>query len=965
MVDTAWRQSATPDEFHRFSLAGTLIGLGVAGTGAWVLVVGWGMDVPAIKSVFPGSVTMKANTAAAFVLVGLSLTLWGCAARVAWGRYVALASAAATALVGILTLGEYLSGVDLGIDQILFRAAPGAGSTLPPGRMTPASAASFLLLGGALIFAGWRRTLPAAQRLVLFSGLIGLLAALGHLYGVTATHGIGQYTQMAIHSTVLMMLLSAGVHLLHPDDGFMRTLFADTMGGWLLRRMAPFVFGGPIVLGWLWVRGEQSGYFEGPLGVALMITALIFLFTILLWWTARTLTRMDMARQKLEAEMLQAVANRRESDAQFMAVLYASSDAILLIEDGKFVDCNEATVRMLGYHDKKEMLMTHPSELSPPKQPDGRSSGEKAEEMIATVLKRGVFHFEWMHRKANGEDFLVQVTLTAILGSRGNRLHCVWRDMTQERRREEALRESQELIERIINAIPVRVYWKDTHLTYLGCNAAFARDAGFADPKDLVGKDDFEMGWRAQAELVREIDRQILKSGESRLLYELPQTTPEGKRRTVLINKIPLRNARGEIHGVLGTYMDITERKDAEEALQKSEQRVRLILESAGEAIIGLDSAGHVTDCNPSALRLFCFGALGEIIGKSLHQLVHHTRADGTPNPDEQCPVHKAVIRGESCAFDEEMLWRADGSNFWATYRTFPLRSGERIVGAVATVVDLTERKRVELIERQRQAMANAVAAMEQVLGIVAHELRTPLAGIRAISELLLDFEVNETVEFKAYMGNINQEVIRMSETVNSLLDAARINSGQAQWNWGTVDLAEVCQGAVATIRPLLDPNEVALTLDIKPPDAQMKGDANAIQRLLVNLVRNAQKNTTRGRIEVQVNCQQDDAGQWVEMEIRDTGAGIPPAIAQRLGEAFALNSGMVGANHVKGTGLGLAICKAIIGVHGGTLSVQSAVGVGTTITTRLRADLPGPASDKVHVGFIENPQQMSAGVSP
>jgi len=965
MVEKARRQPATPDEFHRFSLAGTLLGLSTAGTAALALLVGWEMDVPAFKSLFPGSVIVKANTAAAFILVGGSLTLWGCAARLAWARYVALASAAVTALLGMLTLAEYFSGVDLAIDQILFRTASNVGSTLPPSRTTPASALSFLLLGAALIFAGWRRTLPAAQRLVLCSGIIGLQAALGHLYGATATQVIGQYTQMATYSAVLIMLLSAGVYLLHPADGLMRTLSSDTIGGWLLRRMGPLGFAGIVVLGWLRTRGEQNGYFEGPLGVALMMTVMIVLFTILLYWTARTLTRMDAVRQKSEAELRETSAKLRASETHFLAMLYASSDVILLLEDGKFVDCNEAAVQMLGCRDKREVLMTHPSELSPPLQPDGRLSAEKADEMIAATLKHGFHRFEWMHRKANGEDFLVQVTLTAILGRGGNRLHCAWRDMTQEKRRQEALRESQALLERIINAIPVRVYWKSTNLTYLGCNAAFARDAGFADPKDLVGKDDFQMGWREQAEVVREIDRQILTTGESKPLYELSQKTPDGKTRIVLINKIPLRNACGEINGVLGTYMDITARKNAEEALRESDQRVRLILESAGEAIIGLDSAGHVTDCNPSALRLFRFGALEEIVGKSLHQLIHHKRADGSPRPGEQCPVHKAVIRGESCAFDEEMLWRADGSNFWATYRTFPLRSGDRILGAVATIVDLTERKRVELVERQRQAMSDAVAAMEQVLGIVAHELRTPLAGIRVISELLLDFEANGTAEFKAYMGNINQEVIRMSETVNSLLDAARINSGQAQWNWGTVDLAEVCQGAVDTVRPLLDPNEVALTLEITPPDAQMKGDANAIQRLLINLVRNAQKNTTRGRIEVQANCQQDDAGQWVEIQIRDTGAGIPPAIAQRLGEAFALNSGMVGANHVKGTGLGLAICKAIVGVHAGTLSVQSAVGVGTTIKTRLRADLPGPASDKVHVAFIENHQQWSAGVSP
>ena len=113
----------------------------------------------------------------------------------------------------------------------------------------------------------------------------------------------------------------------------------------------------------------------------------------------------------------------------------------------------------------------------------------------------------------------------------------------------------------------MRVFWKDKNLVYLGCNAVFARDAGFADPKDIIGKDDYQMGWRDQAELYRGDDRQVIESGCSKFLIEEPQTTPEGNTITLLTSKIPLRNSKGEISGVLGTYMDITERKRMEEEI--------------------------------------------------------------------------------------------------------------------------------------------------------------------------------------------------------------------------------------------------------------------------------------------------------------------------------------------------------------------------------------------------------------
>jgi PAS domain S-box-containing protein len=149
------------------------------------------------------------------------------------------------------------------------------------------------------------------------------------------------------------------------------------------------------------------------------------------------------------------------------------------------------------------------------------------------------------------------------------------RNIAERKRAEEAVRASQQIIEGILNAIPVRVFWKDKNLVYLGCNEIFARDAGFASPKDIIGKDDYQMGWHDQAELYRGDDREVIESGCSKLLIEELQTTPEGKTITLLSNKLPLRDSNGEISGLLGTYMDITERKSAEAEHAALDQQLR------------------------------------------------------------------------------------------------------------------------------------------------------------------------------------------------------------------------------------------------------------------------------------------------------------------------------------------------------------------------------------------------------
>ncbi|MDQ7817937.1 MAG: CHASE domain-containing protein [Melioribacteraceae bacterium] len=150
-------------------------------------------------------------------------------------------------------------------------------------------------------------------------------------------------------------------------------------------------------------------------------------------------------------------------------------------------------------------------------------------------------------------------------------------DITELKHVENSLRESHQIIEGIINTIPVRVFWKDKNLVYLGCNKLFALDAGFTDPKEIIGKDDFQMGWHNQAELYREDDRMVMKSGNPKLLIEESQTTPMGNNITLLTSKIPLLNPAEEIIGVLGTYIDISERKHVEDKLKKShEQLIKL-----------------------------------------------------------------------------------------------------------------------------------------------------------------------------------------------------------------------------------------------------------------------------------------------------------------------------------------------------------------------------------------------------
>jgi signal transduction histidine kinase len=251
--------------------------------------------------------------------------------------------------------------------------------------------------------------------------------------------------------------------------------------------------------------------------------------------------------------------------------------------------------------------------------------------------------------------------------------------------------------------------------------------------------------------------------------------------------------------------------------------------------------------------------------------------------------------------------------------------------------------------------LREAVAGMEQVLGVVGHELRTPLAALRAISEFLTTDGASGTPEAERFMHEISSEVDRMSNTVDNLLEAARLNSGRARWNWATFDIGDVIADAVESVRPLIDAGRVDLVVAAAEWMPPMTGDPDAVRRLLINLLSNAYKHTRYGRITIDCERLRDAAGEWAALRISDTGCGIAPEVSARLGEAFALNAGVVGSNHVRGTGLGLAICKGIAAAHGGELRIASVQGQGTTVTARLRTDLPAAASgDTVPAGESE-----------
>jgi two-component system, cell cycle sensor histidine kinase and response regulator CckA len=283
---------------------------------------------------------------------------------------------------------------------------------------------------------------------------------------------------------------------------------------------------------------------------------------------------------------------------------------------------------------------------------------------------------------------VLDVTISPVLDEHGRVSHAIVQhiDITERKRAEEKLLASQRMIEGIINTIPARVFWKDKSLVYLGCNAAFARDAGFTDPKDVIGKDDYQMGWRDQAELYRGDDRQVIESGCSKLLIEEPQTTPEGDTITLLTSKIPLRDSTGKTTGILGTYLDITERKRAEEALQTLFSRQEAILDAVPDIIMEVDSNKIYSWANQAGFEFFGEDVLGK-------EAAFYFEGD----QDTYAIVQPLFDGSEGTFYVESWQRRKDGQNRLLAWWCHALKdSNGSISGALSSGRDITELKRTE-----------------------------------------------------------------------------------------------------------------------------------------------------------------------------------------------------------------------------------------------------------------------------
>ena len=603
----------------------------------------------------------------------------------------------------------------------------------------------------------------------------------------------------------------------------------------------------------------------------------------------------------------------RASELSYRRLFETAQDGILILDavTGRVNDVNPFLIKLLGFtHD--EMVGKTVGELSPFK--DIVSNQAMLELLQKDRYVR--YHDLPLETKAGRK---VDVEFVSNVYSVGDAqvIQCNIREITERKRAEEALRTSQLMLGEIINALPARVFWKDKNLVYLGCNTAFARDAGFAGPKDMIGKNDNQMLWREQADAYRRDDRQVIESGQPRLLIEESQTTPAGKTITLLSSKLPLRDFKGKIIGMLGTYLDITARKEAE----ASRDRLATAVEQAAETIVITDTKGTILYANPAFEKTSGY-TRAEALGQNPRVL-----KSGKQDAEFYRQMWAVLQRGE--------VWnghfinrRKDGTLYEEEANISPVRDAAgKIINYVAVKRDVTHEVQLETQFRQAQKME----AVGQLAGGVAHDFNNILAVIQMQASLLKSDGLS--TEQTELADGITESVQRAVALTRQLLLFSRREVFQPR----DLELNETIAATTKMLKRMLG-ETIEMQLKLAAQPLFLHADAGMLDQVLMNLCVNARDAMPGGGhllietagVELDElavgQSVQARAGSFVRLSVSDNGGGIPPEILPQIFEPF-FTTKPVG----KGTGLGLATVFGIVQQHQGWINVYSEVGHGTT----------------------------------
>lgn len=409
---------------------------------------------------------------------------------------------------------------------------------------------------------------------------------------------------------------------------------------------------------------------------------------------SRNIAKPAIVEEQVEKRTEQLEHGAEEREESILESMLESVPGLFYVFDnkGRYLRWNKTVEKVSGYS-RSEIKRMSPLDFF------AEEEKTRVAEKIGEVFKKGGATVEANFVSKDGRKtpyFFtgLQVTLDnkpCIVG--------VGIDITERKQMEEELRRSREEMDFILTSGPAVIFTGRPHGGYADFVTIYISSNVTSivghEPREFIDDPAF---WRAHvhpddlANVLEGLPR-LFKEGHFGVDYRFLHK--DGTYRWLHEEERIVMDPTGQTSEIIGYWIDVTERRKFAEALEDSETQLRLLLDSTGEGIFGLDVHGKCIFCNPACVRHLGYKRVADLVGKNLHDFIRHTRPDGDHAVDE-CRIFKAFREGKSTHFDDELFWRSDGTSFPAEYWSYPEMKGDTIVGAVVTFADITERRQAE-----------------------------------------------------------------------------------------------------------------------------------------------------------------------------------------------------------------------------------------------------------------------------
>jgi PAS domain S-box-containing protein len=606
----------------------------------------------------------------------------------------------------------------------------------------------------------------------------------------------------------------------------------------------------------------------------------------------------DITERKRAEEAL------RESEDRYRSLVTSSKDAVLLTAlDGRIFAANEAACRMFG-RSEQELIQCGRHGLVD-------TSDPRVPLLLEERARTGRVSGEVTFVRKDGTKFPCELSSAVFTNRHGElRASIFIRDITERKRADMALQEGEQRY-RIAEKQALLGHWWRDHKTQKGFwSQGVCHIFGFAPEVHVDSFEDF-------LRLVHPEDRQpyrqatydSLSSGQP-LEFEFRIFRKDGRLRHLYARAMPIRDGSGEFTSQTGICQDITERKQAEEALRASEERFRTLAEMLPEIIYETDEKGHITYANQRAFQLT--GRRPEDLMKGVSPADFVVEADRDRTRENVA----RVLHGEPLHHNEYTFIRADGHTFPVIARALPIWRDGRIVGLRGMVVDLTEVKYAEDTLRRMELLA----ATGRMAAEIAHEINNPLAGIKNAFTLLKD-NISLDHPHYAYVAIVEREIDRVASIVRRMYELQGKKETVAQ----ECEVRRALQDVIALASLGAQSRGVNISFAPSPEPVQAQVGEESLKEVFFNIIENAVEASASGAA-VRVTLSAADGA--VRVSVADSGPGIPPDVAPRIFEPFFTTKN---GSTMRGMGLGLPISQRIIKRMGGNIEFETVLGRGST----------------------------------